>query len=171
MEATLDRIERESALLPPTEQAELAASLVRRLGDGAGSLFTSLLATALGPVLRPWLEASAPILAYLLRLRKEGVITEETYMKAGMAWNSIAFGVRGPLPPADVAAGDDGSILFTWDRAEHHLEIEVFPGDAPNEVFYGNRFTDETWSCDLRTLDPLPAAAVKRVKRLVEAKR
>jgi hypothetical protein len=171
MEATLERIERESAALPPDAQAELVASLVKGMGEGARSLLTSLLGAALAPILKPILEAGPGVYAYLGRLQRDAVITEATFMKAGMAWSSIVLTTRKPLPPADVAPGDDGSVLISWDRDEHHLEIEVFPGDGPNELFYGNRATDETWSCDLDRANSLPRAAQAKIKLLADRRR
>ena len=40
--------------------------------------------------------------------------------------------------------GPDGKLMFCWDRDEHHLELEIEPGQLP-EIFYRNRETDEYW--------------------------
>src|SRR5438034_355379 len=37
----------------------------------------------------------------------------------------------------DARPGPNGELLYSWDRDEHHLELEIFL-DAPAEFFYEN---------------------------------
>lgn len=166
MEATLDRIEREAAALPVDAQAELVASLLKGAEKGAQGLLASIMGAVLSPILKPLLEAGPSVYVYLFKLKNEGVISEQTYMKAALAWGSIILASRRALPPADVAPGDDGSVLISWDREEHHLEVEVFPGDGPNELLYGNRLTNEVWSCELPATEALPRVARSKINLL-----
>jgi hypothetical protein len=116
MQATLDQLQRESALLPLADQAKLLESLVKRLGTGVGEAAVSVLISALAPVLTRVLETSAPIWSYLLRMRKQGLISETTYLKAGMTWSGLAVVTGISLPPATVGVGESGSVLFSWDQ-------------------------------------------------------
>lgn len=52
----------------------------------------------------------------------------------------------GPCVPG-ICRGPDGQLVLGWDRDEHHLEVELFPG-KPAEIFYRNRLTNELWGVD-----------------------
>lgn len=46
-----------------------------------------------------------------------------------------------------ISVGGENQILFAWDYAEHHVEVEVF-ADGHAEAFYYNTATQELWDED-----------------------
>jgi len=59
-------------------------------------------------------------------------------------WSKVQIGIGRPLPVPVACAGPDGRLLYTWDKAGHHLELEFIP-DSPIEIYYRNRTTGESW--------------------------
>lgn len=71
------------------------------------------------------------------------------------------------IPPPDISIGPDAQTLLIWDRAEHHLILEVFP-DSTVELFYHNRLTDDAWEYDSVAGDELPQDISERVQVLFQ---
>jgi hypothetical protein len=75
------------------------------------------------------------------------LIKRATAWVAARAWLDCweATGYALPVPVA--CTGPDGQMLYTWDRKEHHLELEITPSETPS-FFYRNRQTGELWMED-----------------------
>lgn len=166
MEATLERIEKEAISLPAEARAELVAALLKSLGEGAPSRFTSFIDAAVTPILKPILEAGPAVYGRLFELKTSGLISEETCLKAGMAWASIILDAGTGLPPAEVTPGENGSVLIKWEREERHLRIQVRPAESPTELFYESGAGGETWSHSWAPGAPLPPSAQARIRFL-----
>lgn len=74
---------------------------------------------------------------------EEGIIREDVATRAAAFWRGLSARVKG-VPEPIAAAGPNGEIGFTWDRGDHHLEVEFSP-DGSLEAFYRNRRTRESW--------------------------
>ena len=98
---------------------------------------------------------------YLGTVSNAGDISHEAATTALIVWNEISKTLRA-LPVPDAAPGPEGQLLYTWNRGEHHLELEIFP-EAPAEFFYYNRASEETWQEDYRVGEPLSEAALARL--------
>ena len=73
-------------------------------------------------------KARAQILSYYLgKVSRAGEIDHHTAVLSWRAWLSLRNATSPLLPVPDACSGPDGQLLFTWDRGEHHLELEVFP--------------------------------------------
>lgn len=166
MELALERLQREAAALPDDAQAELAASLIQSMNSGARGLLTSLLGAAVTPLVEPILEAGPEVYRRLSTLKSDGAISERTYVKAGMAWSTIVLEAEKPLPPAEVSVGDAGSVRLSWEQGSHRFGVEVFPEEHPNELFYENVSSHESWRQSVRPGEPLPRAAQAHIRLL-----
>ena len=52
------------------------------------------------------------------------------------------------LPMPDAYPGPNDELLYTWDRKEHHLELEIY-ADGSMEAFYRNRNDGSLWAGDV----------------------
>ena len=95
---------------------------------------------------------------YLDQAMSSGLIPAEVAERAWQGWDQVARMEGGRLAVPDACPGAVGQILYTWDRAEHHLEMEVFP-EGPFELFYRNRLDGRLWSCDITPGAEVPAEA------------
>lgn len=68
------------------------------------------------------------------------------------------------VPAASV--GEGGSILYTWDSGDHHLEAEIGEGQAV-EWMYAHRQTGETWFATQQDVSQLPAEVAERFRLIV----
>jgi replication initiation and membrane attachment protein DnaB len=78
---------------------------------------------------------------YLDSVLAEKLINNTVHDLALMVWDSIRVYSKAYNPNVDVNA--DGGIAFSWDRDEHHFEMEVFESGLV-ECFYLNHITNET---------------------------
>src|SRR5260370_953215 len=62
---------------------------------------------------------------YLRKLAAEGLADIKTLEFAQQTWKRLDEVFSGSLAIPDAAPGPDGQILFTWDKGEHHAEIEI----------------------------------------------
>ncbi len=78
----------------------------------------------------------------------EGFPEVKLVQNAENAWLDLkqCFGDQLPEPQAALAL--DGSLMFTWRRPGHYLEIEVFP-DGHKEAFYENEITGTPWEAKI----------------------
>ena len=88
---------------------------------------------------------------YLGSLRETGAISPQTATLAWNAWKHISDENGKSLPEPDASSGPNGELLYTWDKGEHHLELELF-ADGRAEFFYRNRKTGKLWEAEY-TLD------------------
>jgi hypothetical protein len=70
--------------------------------------------------------------------------------RALVAWAVVDRALGGAIIP-NAGAVTESHVLLTWNADGHHLEVEVFD-DAPAELFYWNRRTDESRDCLLGLL-------------------
>lgn len=91
--------------------------------------------------------------SYLERVRQEGLISGDIADLALRAWNHLTAVTSSGLLVPDACPGPNGDLLYVWDRAHFHLELEFVPGTVPS-FFYANRQTGEAWAVDydLRSL-------------------
>lgn len=81
---------------------------------------------------------------YMMDQFNSGQIDRSTANLTLETWNRVAHATCNRLCVPDACPGSQGQMLLTWDRADHHLEIEIFPNGAI-ESFYRNRATAELW--------------------------
>jgi len=86
---------------------------------------------------------------------RSGQITDATRRLAWLAWTSLAKIASRKLLVPDAGIGPDGQVLFSWNRNDHHFEIEIFPSGLA-EIFYLNFETDEVWEGEYRIGDSFP---------------
>lgn len=168
MQATFTQLREYSAELPADQQAELASFILERLKASKGTTAGSLWARVLEPMVLPVLATIGPVSGYLSAMLQRGQLSEETYSRVTGAWMLVMTACRdlGSLPPAGAAVGEDGSVLLTWDREEHHFEIEVPPAVGPLECFYAHRGTDESWADELEVGASAPPVMTDYLGRL-----
>ncbi len=94
---------------------------------------------------------------------EEPLISESTAALSLKAWSEI-WSVSGRrLPVPDACPGPEGQLLYTWDREEHHLELEIFP-DGRGELFYRNRKSGELWDLEYMVEDFIPAVIFGKLR-------
>lgn len=93
----------------------------------------------------------AKLYGYLEQVAAEGLISRRLSTSAWEAWKTLADAM--PDVP-NACPGPDGSLLFTWDRGEHHLELEFYPDELPS-FFYANRDTSALWEAEYDAGQPL----------------
>lgn len=92
-------------------------------------------------------------LDWLDRIHAEGSISSEVMSESKIILNRIIEDAKLREPPIPCACtGPDGQILYSWDKDEHHLELEIIPKEwelPQEEFFYRNRNTKHYWSDSL----------------------
>lgn len=63
-----------------------------------------------------------------------------------------------------ISVGGENQILFAWDNAEHHAEVEVF-SDGHVEAFYYNTTTQEVWDKDVNHDTPVHGELLSYLER------
>ena len=93
----------------------------------------------------------------------EPLISAETARLACEAWCQVSEATGASLPVPAACAGPDGQLLYSWDRDEHHLELEISPS-GPAEFFYRDRRIHEFWGAEYQIGDPPPGYAIEKLK-------
>jgi hypothetical protein len=130
-----------------------------------------------GASYRPGLqEATDERLAYLTqveRLRRyveqaeqADLVAHKVAAVARQIWTQLSVATGNQLPVPDACPGPDGDFLYSWDRGDHHFEVEIEPGAAPT-AFYWNRKTGETWDADLEGTLPVPEKVLATLRLLL----
>jgi hypothetical protein len=105
---------------------------------------------------------------YLAQLSASQEISDAMALLAWRAWTHVRSATSSLLPVPDASPGPDGQLLYTWDRGEHHLELEVFENGAA-EFFYRNRVSDELWE-HIGTVDEaVPQTAKEKLSLFIAA--
>ena len=107
------------------------------------------------PVTRLW--------RYIEEAQKANSVAADVAAAARQMWTKLSAATGNQLPLPDACPGPDGDLLYTWDRGDHHLEVEIELGTAPT-AFYWNRRTGETWEADLEESSPVPEEVLSRLK-------
>jgi hypothetical protein len=89
-------------------------------------------------------------------------ITPETASLAAKAWHIIWLASEGKMPVPAACTGPDGEMFYSWDCGQHHLELEIIPGQ-PSEFFYRDRNTEQFWGDDYAIGDPLAAEVLQKL--------
>lgn len=99
---------------------------------------------------------------YLKAIVRTRDIDIQTGEFAWIAWNYLSDAMLNRLSVPDACPGVNGQLLYTWDRDEHHLEIEIFPR-ASAEFFYRNRISGQLWEDDYEINASLPEEAIAKL--------
>ncbi len=102
---------------------------------------------------------------YLTAIRVQGEIAPETAEAAWKMWKDckckLLEKTGKTLPVPDAAPGPNGELLYTWNKEEHHFELEFIAG-APMEFFYRNRNTGKFWGIEYSQGEDLPEEAIEK---------
>lgn len=86
---------------------------------------------------------------------EDAVLSRAIFNAAVLSWDEIDQESEGRMPLPAACTGPDGQMFYSWDKDEHHLEIELDPGDG-NFWFYRNRKTEIMWGDDWAVGSKLP---------------
>src|SRR5438445_5585625 len=103
---------------------------------------------------------------YLNQSVDQELITPRVARLAWNAWTSLSNSTGNALLVPDACPGPDGELLYTWDRGEHHLELEIF-ADTPAELFYENELSGEIGEATLVIGEPVAAEVLNRLRLFV----
>ncbi len=81
---------------------------------------------------------------YLNEIHAGGHISSRTANDAKRVWAELNLATHARLPVPNASPGPDGMLLLTWDRHEHHLELEFLPEKSPS-FFYFDRLKPGGW--------------------------
>ena len=90
---------------------------------------------------------------YLDKIVEKGYLSPERALFARKAWSDFFRQVPWVFVP-DMSVGSEQEVLFTWDREEHHLVMEILSCNTV-EMFYHNRANDDYWDLDYQIGQPL----------------
>ncbi len=93
-----------------------------------------------------------------VQAREEGFPDARLVQDAENVWCAVKKRFGDQLPEPQAALALDGSLMFTWRRRGHYLEIEVFP-DGHKEAFYENEITGTPWEVEI----PASASVLEHV--------
>lgn len=106
---------------------------------------------------------------YLRRLSVEGEtppISRETAALSRKAWQQLWEESMYKLPVPAACSGPDGQMFYSWDKGDHHLELEIIPGEQ-GEFFYQNRKTGDFFGEDFTIGSQLPTEVLRKLKLFV----
>jgi hypothetical protein len=103
---------------------------------------------------------------YLYDVVDQELVTQRLARLAWDAWSALSDSTGNLLSVPDACPGPDGQLLYTWDRGDHHLELELLP-DAPAEFFYENDASGEVWEANYIVGEPVPAGAMDKLRLFV----
>ncbi len=103
---------------------------------------------------------------YLNLIVDQELVTPRVARLAWNAWTALSNSTGNAMLVPDACPSPDGELLYTWDRGEHHLELEIVP-DAPAELFYENDVSGEVGEATLVIGEPIPAEVLDRLRLFV----
>lgn len=86
---------------------------------------------------------------FISDLRDKKIITDVAALRAWNIWKQLSKCKGKSLRVPDASAGPDDAFIFIWNKDEHHLELEIFPGGAL-DFFYRNRKSGDLWSSEYK---------------------
>jgi hypothetical protein len=95
-------------------------------------------------------------------LREIGEISPDMAQQAWQGWQLLKAAAR-TLSVPDASSGRNGEFLYIWDRGDHHLELEIYPGGTA-DFFYAHRTAGHLWGAEYRIGDPLNQDILERLK-------
>ncbi|MCX6382100.1 MAG: hypothetical protein NT023_21930 [Armatimonadetes bacterium] len=104
-------------------------------------------------------------LAKVEQYRQQGAVSEATSQRARKAFLLLAESMQFRMPEPQVWAGGQAQILFEWNSAERHFEMEVLP-EGEIEFYYSNQTTKETWEAYSDIRNPIPAEILEKASLL-----
>ena len=104
-------------------------------------------------------------LAFLDALRAEaGGGSLEGHEVVRLFWKQLLTSTKGGVFPPTTAGRSDLGFVLAWDRAEHHLDVDL-QDDGTFEWFYSNRRTDYCEGQEGLSRDqPLPGSFLQYLK-------
>lgn len=105
-------------------------------------------------------------LDFLDRMAAQNVVSGHVAECAREIWIRARQETGNRLPIPAATASEEGHIRYCWDRAEHHLEIEI-PRIGPPEFFYRNWITDEACDADVTLVHAFPEQVLQYLNRIV----
>jgi hypothetical protein len=155
----------------PATTSQLKVGLIQRCGHGKpkGTNHEPVQKIAgmlkQGGVRQNIAHESLKHLSYLQKVSRgeSPAISVQTARIAREAWLAIRQATDFEMPIPAACTGPDGQMFYSWDKAKHHLELEIFP-DMPAEFFYRNRQSNELWGEEYVIGEPLPSDAVAKFK-------
>lgn len=102
------------------------------------------------------------LIRYLQSICDSGDVTETAAAQAKVLWLSLQNNMNSHMAIPDAASGPNGEILLTWDKGEHHLELEIVPG-ATAELFYRNRLSEQLWAEEYELEKPISDSAREKL--------
>lgn len=101
---------------------------------------------------------------YLQKAVANKYISADMRETALSTWHMIREATAGKVPVPNAGPGPNAELLFTWDREEHHMELEFFARGGAY-LFYANRSeTPDLWGEDYDIGAPISAEAVRYLK-------
>lgn len=91
---------------------------------------------------------------WLDSILNQKLISREIHDEADAAFNLLKRLYEGTLQIPATCTGPDGRLMYSWDKDEHHLEVEFIPNEL-TELFYRNRKTEEIWEGELNNFKDL----------------
>jgi hypothetical protein len=91
---------------------------------------------------------------YLNRICDQGFISADVRDDALTAWSALSAATHNALIVPNACPGDEGDLLLTWDRDDHHLELEFVRG-SPAIVFWADRTRGMPWESEFHADVPL----------------
>ena len=101
---------------------------------------------------------------YVEETRRNRLISDDTARVALQTWANLQAATDGSLSVPNAAPGDDGHLMFAWDKGRHHLEIEFASGALPS-LFYADR-TDFSSSWEMELISAASTSDGRLVKTL-----
>ena len=98
-------------------------------------------------------------------LKEISSLCPNTYIPAAQLW-LILWEQNMNLPLPSACTGPDGQIMYSWDKNEHHFEVEILP-NKPMEFFYKNRLTGELWGEVYILSEPLSNEVLEKLNLLI----
>jgi hypothetical protein len=112
---------------------------------------------------------------YINSLRSEAESTDESEFTvfvinySWQVWQELSkhFSERGLcFEVPDACPGQNNNFMYTWSKAEHYLECEIF-GNGSVEFFYRNRKSGEVWGEDTTLEHGFSTAVLKKATLFV----
>jgi hypothetical protein len=84
---------------------------------------------------------------YLNGICDQGFISADVKDDTLKAWRALSASTHNALMVPNACPGDEGDLLLTWDRDDHHLELEFVQG-SPAIVFFTDRTRGMPWESE-----------------------
>jgi hypothetical protein len=96
----------------------------------------------------------------------ESQFTKSILEYSWQVWNALSLHFSRNslcLEVPDACPGQNNDFMYTWSKAEHYLECEIF-GDGGIEFFYRNRSSGKVWGEDTTLEQGFPTSILEKVE-------